>query len=405
MRLRQPSPSSLLRLLALGALALAACAAPAAAPPTSTPEPPPTATALPPTAAATPRSTAASVAVPATSVSLFGPSSIAFDADGNMYVADCGDSIVVKIDPYGQLRTIAGSSSFNGGFSGDGGPAIAAEFNCPSGMAFDRNGNLYLSDLLNNRVRRIDRSGIISTVVGSDPGGFGGDGGPATSALLQFPVAIVIDSGSNLYIDDANNNRVRKVDRQGIITTIAGNGTAGFSGDGGPATAAKLSLGVDPNFHQSGMAIDAEGNLYIADTSNNRVRKVDQRGIITTVVGNASAGFSGDGGPATAAGLSRPTGLAFDAQGNLYVAEANSALYSDNRIRKVDRHGTITTVAGTGGTDFFGDGGPAVFAVFRNPWGIAFDTQQNLYIADEGNDRVRKVDQNGIITTVAGGRP
>jgi sugar lactone lactonase YvrE len=401
-------------------LALGACAAPAAVPPTIAPTEPATATATAVPVRATAPSTAviaAPTAVGATAVTLNGPTHVAFDAAGNLYVAVCGGPGVVKIDSAGKLSVFA--SRELGGFSGDGGPAISAEINCAQGLAFDREGNLYLADQLNNRIRRIDRNGIISTVAGSGPvtllglagppildlGNQVGDGGPATAARLQLPSDVAFDAAGNLYIDDGGNNRIRKVDAKGILTTVAGNGTPGFSGDGGPATAAQLnshSTFIDP---PGGIAIDSSGNLYIADSFNHRVRKVDGQGIITTVAGNGGPTVAGDGGLAISATLSAPIGLAFDASDNLYIAATESVLIFDNRIRKVDMHGVITTMAGTGEPSYSGDGGPATAAALRVPSGIGFDAQGNMYFADSGNGRVRKVDKKGIITTVAGGVP
>ena len=400
------------RILAL--LALAACAAPAVIPPTAAPPQPATATALPPAAAVTPRNTPAPIyiPVPATTVSNLNPGDIAFDIHNNIYVSDCmNGGVVYQIDPKSQLTIYAGSGRT--GYSGDGGPARAADLGCPDGLAFDQAGNLYVADPFDNRIRRVSPDGLISTVVGNGPinsislccapvGGFGGDGGPAGLAQLNTPTNIAFDAAGNLYIADTVNDRIRKVDKNGIITTVAGNGTVGFSGDGGPATAAELDLA---NFVWAGMAFDTQGNLYLSDTFNARIRKIDPQGIITTIAGTGQAVVAGDGGPAVSAALSRPTGLAFDASGNLYIACVPSSFASDTRIRKIDTHGVITTVAGTGPVGFSGDGGPAVAAALSYINGIKFDLSGNLYVADAGNQRVRRVDTNGIITTVAGGAP
>ena len=408
---RQHSLSSLNRLLALCALALAACAAPAAvpptAPPTAAPTEPATATAVPTANAATVLPTT-SAPVPATSVYFRGIADIAFE-NGNLYVAQCHQ--IDKVDEFNLLTEYAGHGV--GGFAGDGGPAVSAEFSCAPGIAFDGDGNLYLADFDNNRIRRIDRGGMISTVAGSGPanhypGGFAGDGGPATLAQLYWPTAAAFDSAGNLYIADAGNNRIRKVDQQGIITTFAGSGQAGFAGDGGPATAAQLYLAdlisnIDGN---SSIAVDVAGNVYVADVNNNRVRKIDKQGIITTVVGTGAQDFSGDGGLATDAGLPNPTGLAIDAEGDLYVGTISfRSTHSGGRVRKIGPHGIITTVAGGGEPDVMGDDGPATAASIGDPKGLDPDSKGNLYIADSGNGRVRRVDKNGIITTVVGGRP
>ena len=407
---------SALRVLALAALALGACAAPTATP-NDFPTAPPTSTAPPPSAAATVQATVPSRVVSpndhvlATSIAFQQPNDIAFDDAGNMYVAACDFSgpQVYKVDPFGLLTVYAGRM-YSDTVSGDGGPALSAGINCAVGLAFDGNGNLYVSDSLNNRIRRIDRNGIISTVAGSgtgsnEPGGYGGDGGPATAAQLNVPTMIAFDPAGNLYIDDEFNNRIRKVDRQGIITTVAGNGTAGFSGDGGPASAAELNLVTyaSINYETPGIAIDAQGQLYIADCNNNRVRKVDRNGIITTIAGNGGDTVGGDGGPAISATLSSPNGLTFDDQGNLYIAAGDSQNIFGDSIRKIDQQGIITTIAGVHWADFSGDNGPATAATINEPAGIRLDAQGNLYIADFMNNRVRKVDTNGIITTVVGG--
>jgi sugar lactone lactonase YvrE len=225
----------------------------------------------------------------------------------------------------------------------------------------------------------VSTSGTITTFAGNGTQGFSGDGGPATSAGLSYPGGVAVDAAGNLYIADTSNHRVRKVSTSGTITTVAGNGTFGFSGDDGPATNATLSYPTE-------VAVDAVGNLYIADTGNLRVRKVSASGTITTVAGNGIYGFSGDGGPATNASLVIPRGVAVDAVGNLYIAD-----YGNSRVRKVSSWGTITTVAGNGSPGFSGDGGPATSAALGYPRGVAVDAAGNLYIADTDNNRVRKV--------------
>ena len=236
---------------------------------------------------------------------------------------------------------------------------------------------------------------IVTTVAGNGTSGYSGDGGPATQAVLAGPIGMAFDILGNLYIADTDNQRVRKVDTRGIITTVAGNGSASYGGDGGPATQAALTF-------PTGLALDIVGNLYIADSSNGRIRKVDTSGIITTVAGNGQCNIVniGDGGPATQASVCCPRDVTIDALGNLYIAD-----FCSLRIRKVDTNGVITTVAGNGYPGLSGDGGPATQATFWHPVGIATDNAGNLYIADESNARVRKVDVSGIITTVAGSGP
>ncbi len=267
----------------------------------------------------------------------------------------------------------------------------------------DSSGNLYFADTGNRVVRQINTSGSISTYAGNEMSFFGsnGDGGPATSAIFgwegsqQF-VGLAVDSAGNLYVSDSSSGiyRVRKVNAAGIISTYAG-GNVGDGGDDGPATSAGLMTA-------EGLAVDSQGNLYIADTVGERIRKVNIGGIISTVAGTGVAGHSGDGGPATAATLSVPVGVAVDTQGNLYIAEAGNALYGP-RVRKVDTAGNISTVAGNGTAGFSGDGGSALNAEFANPEGLAVDKAGNVYIADYGNYRIREVNASGTITTIAGG--
>ena len=325
---------------------------------------------------------------PATSASLNRPNAVAIDASGNLFIADGSNYRVRRVDAAtGIITTVAGDGTLGG--SGDGGPATSASFNYANGVAVDGSGNLFIAE--SHRIRRVDgATGIITTVVGGAASGFSGDGGPATSASLNFPSGLAVDGSGNLYISDSFNYRVRRVDAAtGVITTVAGDGIRGFSGDGGPATSASLNV-------PWGVAVDTSGNVYIADRDNHRVRRVDAAtGVITTVAG----GFVGDGGPATSSSLNSPAGIALDASGNLYIADS-----AHHRVRLVDgATGTITTVAGTTSTGFSGDGGPATTANLNSPQGVAVDGSGNLYISDTFNHRVRRVDAaTGVITTVAG---
>ena len=314
---------------------------------------------------------------PATTAELYWPFSITL-CKGNIYVADTYNRRIRKVSVTGVITTVAG-----GGFSGlgDGGQATAAGLWNPTQALFDAIGNMYIVDAAHNRIRIVNTTGIINTVVGNGQAGFSGDGGPATAAQLHGPQYAAFDAGGNLYIADVANNRIRKVNTGGIISTIAGTGTAGYGGDGGQATNAQLN-GPD------GVTLDASGNLYIADYSNNRIRMVNTAGIITTIVGTGVAGFSGDGGPATAAQLHGPNdGTVFDALGNFYIPDA-----LNNRIRKVNTAGIISTIAGNGIAGYSGDGGPALAAALNYPGGVALDSSLcNLYIADLYNDRIRLV--------------
>jgi streptogramin lyase len=315
------------------------------------------------------------------------PAGITTGPDGALWFTESAVNQVGRLPPPGTITTVAGNGTAS--FGGDGGPATAAQLWHPSGVAVDAAGDLFIADYENNRVREVSPSGTITTVAGGGTSGLG-DGGPATAAELVFPSGVAVDAAGDLFIADQDNNRIRKVSPSGIITTVAGNGTYGFGGDGGPATAAELRA-------PGGLAVNAAGDLFIADAGNSRVRKVSPSGVITTVAGNGTDGFGGDGGPATAAELTAPGGLALDAGGDLYIADVYN-----NRIRKVSPSGIITTVAGSGG-DSEGDGGPATAAALIRPGGVAVGAAGNLYIADSGNVRVREVSPSGIITTAAGG--
>jgi sugar lactone lactonase YvrE len=299
-----------------------------------------------------------------------------------MYVST-SDNRIRKIDATSNIiTTFAGTGVST--YSGDGGPATLAGFG-PSGMAIDSAGNLYFADQSNNRIRKIDvNTNNISTVAGTGSAGSSGDGGLATAAQINGPRGVAFDQWGNLYI--AEGSRIRKVTSgSGIITTFAGTGTVGFSGDGGLATAAMLRLPIDLEF-------DASGNLYFSDNTNQRIRRIDSvSGIITTVAGSGATGslaggFSGDGGPATSALLKNPSRIYIDPAGNLYIADAN------RRIRKVDAStGVISTIVGNGSTSPVGDGGPATAAAINGASGVGMDTAANLYTGEITNPRVRKV--------------
>jgi len=313
----------------------------------------------------------------ATAAKLNFPEGVAVDGKGNVYIVEAVNFRVRKVSPGGTITTFAGTGKK--GFSGDGGKATAAKLSFSYGVAVDEKGNVYIADSGNGRVRRVDPGGRITTIAGTGvPCCFTGDGGPATKGRLFFPNSVAVDAKGNLYIADNLAYRVRKVSPEGRITTFAGTGKSGDSGDGGRATSARLA-------YPFGVAADAKGNVYIADSLSHRVRMVSPAGKITTIAGTGKAGFSGDGGPATSAQLSSPHGLAVDGQGNLYIGDEHNA-----RIRKVSR-GTITTIAGMGQHGFYGDGKPATSALLSAPWGVAVDGKGNLLIADTNNHRVRIV--------------
>jgi sugar lactone lactonase YvrE len=324
---------------------------------------------------------------PATSAEISFVQGVALDAGGNLYIGDVNNDRVRKVDTSGTISTFAGrgpQSQFQCLDTGDGGPATAATVCGGAAVTTDPAGNVYFADG-GVAIRRVDPSGTITTVDGNfQTPGFFGDGGPATKALLSGGPSSA--PNGNLLIDDASNNRIREIDHNGIITTVAGGGI----GDGLPALQTMLNT-------PEGVAVDPAGNLVIADCGDNRVRKVDASGVITSIAGTAASHGVGDGGPATSAGLECPAGLAFDSAANLYIADS-----TDNRVRRVDPSGVITTVAGTGAAGFSGDGGPASAAQLNGPSGVLIDGAGNIFIADRLNNRVRKIDTSGTITTVAG---
>ena len=339
-------------------------------------------------------------------------------AAGETFVMGATDVTLYAVWTIPQISTVAGTGS--AGYSGDGGPATSAQLNQPYGVAVDSQGNLYIGDQWNHRVRKVTPSGTITTVAGTGTAGYSGDGGPATDAQLNWPYGVAVDSADNLYIADYENDRVRKVDASsgtittvasglsgpcamafdadgncyiaefanprvsklstsGIVTAFAGTGFGGSPVDGVSATSSPVAA-------PAGLAVDADGNVYIASADANRIRKVDTSGIISTCVGPGTAGTLGDGGLATAADLGTPYGVAVDASGNLYIAGTMG-----NRIRKVDTSGIITTVAGTGTGGSSGDGGAAASAQLSGPMGVICDLNGDLYIADFYNSRIRKV--------------
>ncbi len=382
----------------------------------------------------------------AASAQLYYPIGVALDAAGNVYIADSFNSRVRRVTAGGRIDTVAGGGT---GGLGDGGTATAAALHYPSGITFDANGNLLIPDAVTSRIRKVTTSGVITTIAGDGSAGFRGDGGPAGQSRLNYPVSISVDGAGNMLVADIGNARVRRISADGAISTVAGNGASGFPGDGDyPAfvvsdgaggayyslpdqnrvyrvlangsrslvagTGASGSIGDGGSadqaelYYPTGLARDSAGNLYIADTANNRIRKIAPNGVINTVAGTGNAGFNGDGGPATAAQLSFPFGVALDAAGNLLIADTYNA-----RVRKVTAAGVISTFAG-GGTVGLGDGGQAAAAQLGSPSGLALDANGNVYIADfsdlagiESNgsvlSRVRRVTPAGVISTFAGG--
>ncbi len=291
----------------------------------------------------------------------------------DLYLSEWGNHTIRKVNSVGIITTIVGNGT--GGFSGDGGPAVNAQVYQPSPIVMDKLGNIYFAS--NGRIRKINTSGIITTIAGTNTAGFSGDGGPAVNAQLIQPIGIAIDSRGALYIADANISRIRKIDTLGIISTIAGTGVSGFSGDGGPAVNAQITYGGRP-------MIDKNDNFYFIDVQNYRVRKIATNGVISTIAGTGVNGFSGDGGLATSAGLFSPAGVDIDSLGNVYISE-----YIGNRIRKINTSGIITTIAGNGTYGYSGDGGPALNAQFKSLQGISLDRKGNLFVSDMKSERVR----------------
>jgi uncharacterized protein (TIGR03437 family) len=306
---------------------------------------------------------------------------VTVDAAGNLYVPDATAHQVYKIDPQGVTVVFAGTG--RAGFSGDGGQANVAQLSGPSGTALGPDGSLYISDYNNDRIRKVAPNGVITTIAGGI-GGFAGDGGQATAARLNSPASMAFDGAGNLYFVDFSNFRIRKITPAGVISTVGGTGRFSLSGDGG--------LGTATDIYGYWLAVARDGTIYVGDdgdgrlNGNKRVRRIAINGIVTTVAGTGVSGYSGDGGPASAAQLKSVSGVALDANGNLYIADAE-----DVKIRKVAPNGIITTYAGTGLAGVTGDGGPALGARFNFPSGMTTDANGNLYIADTRNDKIRKV--------------
>jgi len=384
---------------------------------------------------------------PATAALLNNPIDVVVDTSGNIIFTDWLNNRVRKIDNAGIITTIVGDGSYTSG-SGDGGPATASELGRPFRVTIDNKGNLYVASVVFQCICKVDPAGIIHLIGGTGAYSHGtdGDGGPATAATMTSPCGLAVDTSGNLYFSDIGNYRIRKIDMNtGIIFNYAATGTLGYGGDGGPATAALIGdpeglacdnagnlLICDPSNNlirkvttttgiinafagQAGsygdgdnavnaelnypenLVTDAAGNIYIADIGGNRVRMINTSGIITTIAGNGNGGFSGNGGPATNATLAGPSALAFDRAGNLYICDQGN-----HAIRKVNTSGIITTIAGNGTSGYRGDGGPAINAEFHFPTGITIDTANNIYICDHDNYCIRKIDASGTINTIAG---
>jgi sugar lactone lactonase YvrE len=321
-------------------------------------------------------------------------SGVVIDHSGNMLIADEYNNVIRKVNASGVISTIVGTgfgaasgTEETGDYNGDGIAATAADLNNPSGLAIDAAGNIYIADYYNYRIRKVNTSGIISTIAGNGTSGYAGDGGAATAATLGTPNSVAVDAAGNVYFSDDQNHVVRKVSATtGIITNVAGTGTSGYNGDFIAATTAQL-------YSPWGIAFDASGNIYIADDGNNRVRKVNSSGIISTVAGNGMSVFSGDGVISTSTAVAEPRSIVFNAHGGYYIAEG------DGRIREVNASGITSTVAGNGTNGYSGDGGSATLAALNRPIGVALDAIGNIYIVDEENDRIRMVNSGTLQTS------
>jgi len=321
---------------------------------------------------------------PATLAEVDGPNAVQIDHSGNIYLVDQQNARIRLINTNGIISTFAGNGTV--GYSGDGGPATAAEFDQPTVTTFDSLQNIYIVDCNNYRIRKINTSGIITTIAGNGLQGYSGNGGAATLAELSLPSCVIVDDTGNLYIDDAWNNVIRKVNTSGMIEPFAGNNMEGYSGDGGNAMLAELSKPFR-------IVFDKQWNMYIADSYNSRIREINSLGIITTIAGNGVASFAGDGGPGTASEIDMPYGLTIDDSGKIYIADTYN-----NRIREINTSGIISTIAGNGTSGYSGDAGPCTAAEINWPTGVSLDYRNNLYIDDYYNNRVRKI----IFPTSAG---
>lgn len=325
--------------------------------------------------------------IPATASSLHTPYGICVDAAGNIYIPDGGNRRVRKISPAGTISTIAGTGVL--GYSGDGGPATAAQLFEPTCVFVDAANNVFIADEYNNCVRKINPAGIITTLAGTGTSGYTGDGGPATAARLYYPYSITADALGNVYIADRGNHCIRKINTAGIISTFAGTGTSGYSGDGGPATAARF-------FQPVSLCLSTSGDMYITDWGNRRVRKINPAGVISTIAGDGTFSFA-DGVPAVSTGLSNPYGVSIDCNGNIYVGE-----YTGYRIRRINAAGIIHTIAGNGTFGYTGDGGPATAAQLYYPIALSLDAAGDMLVSDQGNNCIRKITNPGTGTTISG---
>ncbi len=314
----------------------------------------------------------------ATTATCYAPAGVAADTNGNIYFCEIGNSVVRKVNATGIISTVAGTGVQ--GFSGNGGPATAAQINQPTSVAIDDTGNIYFTDDGNNMIRKVNTAGIITTIAGTGTAGYFGDNGFAVNAELSQPSGVAIDRKGNIYIADVYNHAVRMIDTSGKIKTIAGDGTPGYSGNGTSAVIAQLK-------YPKGVAVDTFGNIFIVDQGNSTIRRINPAGIIIAFAGCDTAGYSGDGDYGYNAKLSGPTEVTIDKAGNVYIAD-----FGNHVIRKVKPSGFISTYAGNGSSGYSGDGGNALSAQMAGPYGVAADKNGKLYITDEINNVVRVID-------------
>lgn len=308
--------------------------------------------------------------------SQFRPSCMTFDSSGNLYISDAFNDVVREIGTNGIISTVAGNGIY--GYYGDGGPANQSELASPCGLAFDQSGDLFIADTGNNVIREVTPGGNIVTAYGSNVRGYSGDGGPANQAALYSPTGLAMDASGNLYISDSGNNVIRVISNN-TINTYAGQAEPGYTGDGGQGFNAQF-------YYPKGIVLDASHNLYIADFGNNVIRVIAANGIVTTVAGNGTSGFYGDGGPATSAELASPYDMAVDGAGNLYIADL-----ANQRVREVLTSGTIVTIAGNGTHGYSGDGGPATAAQLWNPGSVVVNSQGDVLVGDWFNNVIREL--------------
>jgi len=323
------------------------------------------------------------------------PMGVAVDSSDNIYVSDRASRLIWKIEPSGRATVIAGTGKSTGpdGLPRERVPARDVDFASPEGVAVDKDGNILIADSLNHAILKIDREGYLTQIAGNGRRGFNGDGIPATEASLSAPYDVRVDSRGDIYIADVSNHRVRKIDGNGVISTVAGTGVAGYSGDGGLAIHAQLNMPY-------GIIPDNDGNLLIADSDNNVVRKIGRDGIIHTIAGNGQPGYEGDGGASPAAKLNSPQALAVDRDGRLYIDDEHN-----NAIRFIERDGTMRTLVGSKGPGFSGDGRPASVAQIADPENIFVRKDGSILICARDNARLRIVSPEGIINTFAGKGP